>query len=896
MAGLFSSDDRIESRGAEPFSLMPNGGLGAKKLDQILKKYHNVSTDVSTDLIHPTVTSILALDMLESSHRYSMYANEMFKHMRDLVEAFKLYLIGDAVKIAKNSLVVDPVIFQQDNVEEVAEETLEDTIEEITSIFDEINFLARVEKISEKFKYAVKLSLALGFCPCIPTNGNDGCVIRPDQRTYFGTSKTLIILDSYLAALEYSLSKVSFLSINKIISDLIITDQTGVKTATLISKPNKVISSLNFTEVFCPNGTDSDVNLLQSILKSSGGNLTFMVQFEIQLAFARNESKNYLLERMKKTQLVVGTEMSSEAKSILNNIIKSEIESSTSTAILKKIEDNEKLNKDMEKINEKRLMLENTSAELQKRVSDMIRSKDEELTARAVALASKTREINISKLNNRILEKNDRSVKEAEEKRMRINCGENVDVYHDVFETDTTFGLYPMGSKQNQRDDNVALKAKQDLDLKKERDVIDKQLKVEKMRTNILQQTLNEEVVKNEALVQKQKEMEIQVKSHEEKEKILTKIMTDKDSKIKELEVHLNKTSDYISKAAESLQLSHKDRDRVLKLINDVRVNNSYITSGEKNDVFITELINYFGSFNTMTQESLDIINKRNFSRVAYDQVLSENCVRPTPIFYHVHSERDLNRVNEWVPLDWMRDRPVRDAIAQSHDRDLSSTYTSPSDSSDQAVMDTRELYVLDVNPVPMDVEQKLKQHMSDNMEMSTYLPALQKRFMSVQFKSIGNVKEHVENTVQTTWESFITSIFRIGRDRVTVVGQKMDPMITNETLRVFMTPFLRVFDGIQNLSADVINNVIKNLLLQDNPIAEGDFDSTTSMIITSILKPYINKAVHKRKRIIAKATRIGRASNQQPTQQLIAVQPTQNYGFITGLHPQQGFIQMYPA
>lgn len=811
---------------------MPDGGPGAKRLGDILKKWHKTNPDVVTDMIHPTVPSVLALDMIQNPEGYSVYANDMFKHVRDLVTTFKLYLIGECVSAAGKKLPMNWMVSPEEDLKEREEMMLEEIVDDFNNIFEEVDFLQRVEVLAETFEHTVLISLALGFCPCLMKRNEDmsTAVRRVSSQNYDDTTR---VIDNYLNVIEYGMRNITFLSINEILTDLIVTDQQGLKTATLISRPTLGVVPLNFKKFL--SATSFETNFLDYMLKNNGGSLTQMIQYEIQLSYARNESKKYLLERMRKTQLVVGTDVSSQANTVLGNVMKQELENSSTANLIKSIEDNEKSEQAMSKIQDKRHLLEKKSAELQHRLEEMIKVKDDKLTSKVLSLASKNRKIEISKSNQKTLDQYER--KSAEIASLRSQQGESEVKDPNV---DSTFGLYQPGSKHGKKETDILSKAKQDIDLKKERDLIKQQYKIEVLTSTVLQQSLNDEVLRNEALHKKQTELELQVKTHEEKEKVLTRIIDEREKMIKGLSTQLDKTSEYISRAAESLQLSHKERERVMSLIKTVRSNSDFLTSSEKNDIFVNELVNFFGSFNTVNQEKLDLMTKQNRSRVVYDQVLSQHCVRPLPVFSRVQDERQLTVVNEWFEFPWMKDRPVRDAMIEQSTTDEG----EQPEGSKQNIIDTKELYVLDINPIPNEVEDKIRHEMSDNLELSAHMPALQKKFMSVQFKGVGNIKEYLEHATRESWTSFTTAIFHIGRDRVTAVGQKKEAMITSKTMNVFITPFLRLFTGLNRLNTRLSTNSVKSLELSDEPSSDPDH------FIKLLLQPLVKSRLGRSKRM----------------------------------------------
>lgn len=868
------TNDKIESRGAEIFSMMPGGGIGATKLKQILNKWHKTTPENPTNLTHPTVSSVQALHMLQHPERYSKYAGEIFRHIRDLVAAFKMYLVGTAVKAVERKFPMDYKDYfvvtdspKDIDLEEIETEVVEETLDSILNKLDEVGFMDRVERIADQFEYAFSISLVLGFCPCLMIRAE-----RPPRPKLYTETAASKILDNFLLTIENGLERTHMLDIDEITTDMIITERFGKLKATLLSKPNLEIVELNFNKMFGGGG-----RVIEFLTKTGGGALSKMMQHEIKHSFAWNESDNYQLERMRKTQLVVGSELSSEAKSAIGAAMRQDVENSSPAQVLEAIKKAEKAEDEMKDLDEKTKVLEAKSVDIMKRIANYIDSRTDALTDKAVRLEAQSQTINEAKRIQQRIEKNQINSERAE--LLRENTRYVEDNVLDVFgQGESTFGLYVTGSKQQKKDDEKSLKAVQDRTLKQERDDLEKQLKLKNVEYDLLKQDADKLAVRSEAINRKRANLELEVKTRADKEKTLQKIIESRDQLIQDLKKQMEKMRESVKTAAKSSRLSETEREKIMGLVDKIRQTNSFLSQEHQDAVFNQELTRFFEGFNVVNKDLTKIMRRQNFTRTAYEQALSECCVRPDPIFDRIQTKRQLAVVNEWVEFTWMKDTWVNDAGKQRRDEEEGTALLDHNPTNQGPITDSDELYVIDVNPIDDDSQHRLKKYLSDHMELSTHLPLISKRFMSVQFKSVGAVREYMDVSCKDAWVSFIESIFMLSREKISVVGHKIPPRISAKTLSHYLRPFMQVFEGDPTLFVDVIDEIINVLAVEDDPSRVGGADTFSNRLIRRVVKPYISRQLRQHKRVLLKQQRRQQQPQPQTNYRLV---PEQQYAIV---------------
>lgn len=870
------ADSLIESKGREIFSMIPGGGIGATALGKILRTKHKTSQNEASKLTHPTVVTTLGLDLLQHPHRYSKYAHSYMKHMHDVVNGFKMYLVGTAAKSVENIVSIDGLdALDLQNYQDFEDEVVAETGDDIMDYFHEIDFFKRVDVIANKFEYAFSTAMVLGFCPCL---------IEQNARVPFpapmrGVSEVASTLDRFLLTLETGLKRTHMLTIDEIMTDLIVTERFGAIKATLASKPNYKIVELNFSRMFGGSG------VVDFLTGTTGGSLSKMMQHEIKYSFARNESDNFNLERMRKTQFVIGSELSSEAQTILSGTIKEKFENSSPGQILQGLKKAEKGEEEMKELDDKARVLEAQSAKMMERIADYVKNKTDNLTDRAIRMEAQDQTVENARRIQKIIEKGEINAVRAERERARHPL--EPEAPEDVFGNEpSTFGLVARGSKQHKREEEVILKSRQDKEVRRERDNLSKQLLAKRMECDLLREEADKLLVKNNAMDKKKATMDLELKTREEKEKAMVKIINEKDKLVEDLKKQMGKMTEYVGKAANSLRLSEKDRKKMLTLVSDIRRGSDFLSAHERKAIFSDELDHFFQNFGILSQEVNAALNRRDFTHMAYEQVLAEECVRPTPIFDRVQTKRHLAMVNEWVEFPWMRDSWVNDAVKQKEDEDSGAVLVHAADEiaeeEEGPITDSKELYVINVNPISTKDAKQINKYIHDQIDISTNTPTVSNRFMSVKFKSVAQVRESLEISCKDSWESYVQTTFMLGRERISVVGHKIPPRITPRTLVFYTKPFMKIFEGDENLSTEIMEDIINVITLEDDPGQVSGLRSLSNRIVRRVIKPYISREVRKVRRSFLKRSR---ERKQLPIQQeqlpQLSEQQQQRYAFF---------------
>lgn len=110
-------------------------------------------------------------------------------------------------------------------------------------------------------------------------------------------------------------------------------------------------------------------------------------------------------------------------------------------------------------------------------------------------------------------------------------------------------------------------------------------------------------------------------------------------------------SAELLSSVSQQLQLSEEDRKKLVDITMALQ------NGGEDEEINIktklrmatTAMLHLFGSCKTSDDLITYANTKIQKTRMAYDQVLSAQLVRPIPIFTGVRTELELEMVNKWL-------------------------------------------------------------------------------------------------------------------------------------------------------------------------------------------------------------------------------------------------------
>lgn len=91
----------IITRGAEVCSRLTDGNIGAEKLQKKLCRHHHCDRENVVTLLPPTVKSLLSLDIVFNSLKWSVNAKDIDFYLKSMKKSFMLYCLSDVIELLK---------------------------------------------------------------------------------------------------------------------------------------------------------------------------------------------------------------------------------------------------------------------------------------------------------------------------------------------------------------------------------------------------------------------------------------------------------------------------------------------------------------------------------------------------------------------------------------------------------------------------------------------------------------------------------------------------------------------------------------------------------------------------------------------------------------------------
>ncbi|ELU05440.1 hypothetical protein CAPTEDRAFT_194077 [Capitella teleta] len=179
------------------------------------------------------------------------------------------------------------------------------------------------------------------------------------------------------------------------------------------------------------------------------------------------------------------------------------------------------------------------------------------------------------------------------------------------------------------------------------------------------------------------------------------------------------------------------------------------------------------------TRNTAAVPKKTKRTRVMFDQVLSDECVRPLPIFVPFAANDDeLQMSNTWIPVPEFHDQPVRDAALtmtriakgleeqpqqqqhqQEHQPQPQELARYDTGGGGGVVEMTPELFILDLNPVSKNMRKATSQIFDDIGHRPVRM--FHRRYLFSQMKSKADAKKVVKDDLDSAWERFLRTFFQ---------------------------------------------------------------------------------------------------------------------------------------
>lgn len=311
----------IITRGAEVFSRLTDGNIGAEKLQKKLCRHHHCDRENVVTLLHPTVKSLLSLDIVFNSLKWSVNAKDIDFYLKSMKKSFMLYCLSDVIELLKPDINIKSSdilkkdaeigsLNEKDEFEQIVEEQY---FQQIETILHNACFFNRIKRIAGVFINAIQYQLAIGFTPVIRSTQFDTPLQWKCLKNLKGKNEHVV--DLYCWMYEQSIGKLQVMPLNEVINDLLVTEKLGKKTVSSL-KTDRKVEVIDFANEF---------NLLSCLFGGDLSHVSMLVADELKLLCGQKESKAFFLDRIVRNVMVVSTEVSKNTSDIIGVVMKNDI-------------------------------------------------------------------------------------------------------------------------------------------------------------------------------------------------------------------------------------------------------------------------------------------------------------------------------------------------------------------------------------------------------------------------------------------------------------------------------------------------------------------------------------------------------------------------------------------
>lgn len=779
---------RMETKGLHVFS-RNDKVPAATVLGRVISKGHNAvkKKDLRkpwraaeiTWLIHPSPVSGVALDFVFQTETgvFSPFSSSLFAHLDDLKNAFVLYALGDLLFSLERDR---PELFAGSvsvNDVPIAQFVIDSVVRKLNAAVDETNFIARIERVSDVFDRAVKIFLTLGVAP----------VSKSDNRyRSFTPVKGDIVgyIDTYVSFLESAVNIFSVIETDVLLRNTVLTVRNGTYGCTDYAGVPYVLWTFGRVPTSFKAGFASRPPLLS------------MMQYEYQYMFANARHRHQAIEKMTKTSVVVSSTLTTEAEAVLETTRKGQ-------QLFNPLETIQSIEKDREKLD----ILEMKAKSI-KMVADGPSSADDsmfnvkrQLTALEAAVEiNSTLEKSLHKHFNRLKSKT-------------VEHDEDEDQYTPsvVQERGMIHGAGPEWRKKEIVDQNRVVQQK----------LLTQ--KIRKMKSEIVEYQREAGVLREEltSMIQNQAKLDFQIKMKQTKIEMvgrnLAEMTKERDratTTLKKYEALIDNMKETVANALSETNASETERNKLLKMFTHVTFSDAggqgLDTKYEfcQNSKCLFEFLHLILGDDARTEKKNGADDEEtDTTEYAYEKMLKDRGVFVLPFFTGVQNRAILDAYNYWLPYDWMHDKPMEPFSKDGH--------TTMDMAGRQAVTNTPELYILDVNPKTAEETSKVRRAI-DVAGGTTLLDSVfQRTFLNVQFPVQGSVEESINAHLKEKWHHLIGKLLHLSGETFTKNGQRVGARVSTASINVFIAPFFAQYMGqrgyarrLPTLVADFMDNV----------------------------------------------------------------------------------------
>jgi len=786
----------------------------AATLARILSKGHNTVKQNGvrarrpadrTWLIHPSPVSAAALDFVFQTETgvFSPYSSSLFVHLNDLKNAFVLYILADLLfSLERDRPEIFPP-FVSVNEEQVVALITDTLARKLNSFLDQTNFVSRIERVADAFDRAVKISLCLGIVPVSKSDSDRNC------RSFTPVKGDVVgYVETYVSFLESA------------VSAFVVIDTRVLQGNTVLTVRNETYGCTDYTGTPYVLWTFESTPTCFKPGCASRPPIIGMMQYEHQYTFANARHRHQAVEKMTKTSVVVSSTLTAEAETVLDATRRGPPVLNSSEIIQSVEKERDKLDLLEMKANAIKMAADgpNSSRET------ALNFKHQMDALEAAVQINHTLEKSLHVHFNR-LKSND--------------CGRNEDEDEDelytpsivVQERGTIHGAGPVRRKKEVVEQNRVVQEK----LMRQ--------KIRKLKSEIAEYQREAGVLREEltSMIQNQAKLDFQIKMKQTNVEVIGKQLAemtkDRDRAmvtLQKYETLIDNMKETVANALNETNASETERTRLLKMFTHTEfcdasgqcVDTVYEFS--RNAKCLAEFLHIILGDDDARRDKHgdknDIDDKENDkTEYAYDRILKEQNVFVLPFFTGIQNQATLDSYNYWLPHDWMQDKPI-----EPFTKDGLKTIDA---AGRQAVTNTPELYMLDVNPKTTEETLKIKRAI-DAANGTTLLDSVfQRNFLNVQFPVQGSVDESINTHLKEKWHHLIGRLLRLSGESFTKNGQRVGARVSTASINVFVAPFVTQYMGQRGHSRRLSAMVAEFLDNTTTPIEEAGFNSYEHMV-----------------------------------------------------------------
>lgn len=767
-----------------------------------------------TWLIHPSPVSEAALEFTRKSQTtaFSSYSANLFIHLAELKKAFTLFILADLLFTLEKTF---PHLFPKPN--SLLDPTaiticLSEYCKQLVSVLDDTSFIARIDKLTVDFDRTVTTYLAIGVVPVDCHTQNQPNLSTSPSCSNGYTVKTFV--ERYLSALETSLNIFKVLDDITIKADTILTARNGVYGCSNYHGQPYVLWTFDTRPAFFQTGYALRTPIMD------------MMQDEYQYIFANARHRHQTLEKMTKTSVVVSSSLTSEAEDLLESARKGPLK-------FNPVEVMQTVEKEGENIK-----LLNMKAEVVKAASsstNLPASVDSPLSSK-MEMDALEAALDINTILEKSLAKHFKRMKpvDSEEDETLLEGDKFIPCI-----VQQRGRIHGAGPENSQREEKERTRVVQEKLLFQKHQKLKLELKRLEAEGAVLRTELISYIQSNATINYRKRIQETNLQVTEKKLAEAIKECDRKTGTIEKLEKLMAGIKDSVKTILKETNAGEDERSRLLNLFmrnnadSDFAVDAKY-EGGQRKRQLLDFFVAILGNQTLKRHDAKDEEDSNQNDEKAYEQMLNESGVYVAPFFTNVLNKANLDGRNYSLPFEWMYDRRLE--MFDGHGDDTAIDLVGR-----QAVTNTPELYILDVNPRTATEQDKVKRAIEGTNGRTVLDSVFQRTFLNVQFPVQGNVEASINVPLKEKWHNLTKRLLLLSGETFTKNGQRVGARVSTDSIQYFIVPYVTQYLG-QRGYTKRLPTLVASVLDTTTSTTEEDYESVACSLHEKLVYIFIKR------------------------------------------------------